>query len=86
MSVLLVTSFGDIVIDLYPHKAPNACLNFLKLCKLKHYNNALLTEVQKSIYACIQITLPKSNQTHLPPSGSRWENTCPTSRTKSMSK
>lgn len=38
---MLETSFGDVVIDLYIKKAPNACLNFVKLCKVKHYNNAL---------------------------------------------
>ena len=31
--VLLQTSKGDIVIDLFPDLAPKACKNFLKLCK-----------------------------------------------------
>lgn len=50
MSVLLETSFGDITIDLDINKAPNACLNFIKLCKIKHYNNALFAEIQKSTF------------------------------------
>lgn len=33
MAVLLETSKGDIVIDLYVDEAPNTCKNFLKLCK-----------------------------------------------------
>lgn len=49
MSVLIETSFGDITIDLETQKFPNATYNFLKLCKLKHYNNALFMKVQKGI-------------------------------------
>jgi peptidyl-prolyl cis-trans isomerase-like 4 len=48
MSVLIETSFGDITVDLWTQKCPNATLNFLKLCKMKHFNNALFAEVQKS--------------------------------------
>lgn len=33
MAVLLETSKGDIVIDLFVEDAPNTCKNFLKLCK-----------------------------------------------------
>ena len=33
MAVLLQTSQGDLVVDLYTDLAPNACKNFLKLCK-----------------------------------------------------
>lgn len=54
MSVLLETSFGDIVIDLFVNKAPNACLNFIKLCKTKHYNNSLVAEIQKSRHSLTQ--------------------------------
>eukprot|EP01135_Chromosphaera_perkinsii_P006048 Nk52_evm2s386 gene=Nk52_evmTU2s386 len=38
MSVLIETSIGDFVIDLYVDYAPLACRNFLKLCKIKYYN------------------------------------------------
>jgi peptidyl-prolyl cis-trans isomerase-like 4 len=64
MSVLLETSFGDIVIDLYIKKAPLACINFLKLCKIKHYNNALFAEVQKSIIINILDYVTKVKPNH----------------------
>ena len=54
MAVLLETTLGDIVIDLYVKERPKCktdysiqsndvneylgCLNFLKLCKMKFYN------------------------------------------------
>lgn len=51
MSVLIETSLGDIVIDLYVKECPKACLNFLKLCKIKYYNNCLFYDVQKDFIA-----------------------------------
>jgi peptidyl-prolyl cis-trans isomerase-like 4 len=47
MSVLIETSLGDMVVDLFTQKAPKASFNFLKLCKRKFYNNALFISVQK---------------------------------------
>lgn len=47
MSVLIETSLGDITIDLNTSSCPNASYNFIKLCKLKHYNNSLFMKVQK---------------------------------------
>lgn len=47
MSVLITTSLGDFVIDLYFDKVPLICLNFLKLCKVKYYNNCLFYQIQK---------------------------------------
>ncbi len=41
MSVLIETSLGDVVMDLYVKRAPKACLNFVKLCKKKYYNFCL---------------------------------------------
>jgi peptidyl-prolyl cis-trans isomerase-like 4 len=38
MSVLIETTLGDIVVDLFIKERPNACRNFLKLCKIKYYN------------------------------------------------
>lgn len=35
MSVMLDTSLGEVVIDLFCDEAPLAAKNFLKLCKLK---------------------------------------------------
>ncbi|ORX61598.1 cyclophilin-like protein [Hesseltinella vesiculosa] len=51
MSVLLETSLGDIVIDLYTEECPRTCLNFLKLCKIKYYNYAPFYNVQRGFMA-----------------------------------
>jgi len=48
MAVLLETSKGDVVIDLLCEEAPVAAKNFLKLCKIKYYNNCLFHDVQKN--------------------------------------
>ncbi|CAD7960734.1 unnamed protein product [Amoebophrya sp. A25] len=47
MSVLLETSLGDIVVDLYHEECPLAARNFVKLCKSKFYNNCLFDKVEK---------------------------------------
>ncbi|OQR80942.1 peptidyl-prolyl cis-trans isomerase-like protein [Achlya hypogyna] len=49
MSVLLQTSLGEIVVDLRVAETPRTCLNFLKLCKLKYYNNVLFFNVQENL-------------------------------------
>lgn len=51
MSVLIETSLGDIVLDLYYKECPKTCLNFLKLCKIKYYNNCLFYDIQKDFIA-----------------------------------
>ena len=51
MSVLIDTSLGEIVIDLNYKECPKACFNFLKLCKIKYYNNSIFHEVQKDFIA-----------------------------------
>lgn len=51
MSVLIVTSLGDIVVDLHTDKCPLTCKNFLKLCKIKYYNGCLFHTVQKDFTA-----------------------------------
>ncbi|KAJ7982053.1 Peptidyl-prolyl cis-trans isomerase-like protein [Quillaja saponaria] len=51
MSVLIVTSLGDIVMDLHTDKCPLTCKNFLKLCKVKYYNGCLFHTVQKDFTA-----------------------------------
>ena len=48
MSVMLETSLGMLTIDLHVKACPNACKNFLKLCKVKYYNNVLLFNVQRN--------------------------------------
>lgn len=47
MAVLLETTLGDIVVDLYTEERPKASLNFLKLCKVKFYNYCLIHNVQR---------------------------------------
>jgi peptidyl-prolyl cis-trans isomerase-like 4 len=47
MAVLLETSQGDMVIDLYTEDCPIATKSFLKLCKMKYYNNCLFFDVQR---------------------------------------
>ncbi|KAM6906336.1 peptidyl-prolyl cis-trans isomerase-like 4 [Lycodopsis pacificus] len=47
MAVLLETTLGDIVIDLFTEERPKTCLNFLKLCKIKYYNYCLIHNVQR---------------------------------------
>ncbi|XP_037101215.1 peptidyl-prolyl cis-trans isomerase-like 4 isoform X1 [Syngnathus acus] len=47
MAVLLETTLGDIVIDLFTEERPKASLNFLKLCKIKYYNYCLVHNVQR---------------------------------------
>ncbi|KAI7901989.1 cyclophilin-like domain-containing protein [Cokeromyces recurvatus] len=51
MSVLIETSLGDLVIDLYTDECPKTALNFLKLCKIKYYNFAPFFNVQKDFMA-----------------------------------
>ena len=47
MSVLVETSKGELVIDLFATESPIASMNFLKLCKLKQYNDCKFFSVQK---------------------------------------
>uniref|UniRef100_A0AAR2IR75 Peptidyl-prolyl cis-trans isomerase n=1 Tax=Pygocentrus nattereri TaxID=42514 RepID=A0AAR2IR75_PYGNA len=47
MAVLLETTLGDLVVDLYTEERPKACLNFVKLCKVKFYNYCLIHNVQR---------------------------------------
>ncbi|TKS75810.1 Peptidyl-prolyl cis-trans isomerase-like 4 [Collichthys lucidus] len=47
MAVLLETTLGDIVIDLFTEERPKTSLNFLKLCKIKYYNYCLIHNVQR---------------------------------------
>ena len=51
MAVLIETSQGDIVIDLFTEERPKCSLNFLKLCKLKYYNFSLFHTVQRNFLA-----------------------------------
>ncbi|GAN03804.1 RNA binding protein [Mucor ambiguus] len=51
LSVLIETSLGDLVIDLYTEECPKTTLNFLKLCKIKYYNFSPFFNVQKDFMA-----------------------------------
>ncbi|KAJ0980785.1 hypothetical protein J5N97_009040 [Dioscorea zingiberensis] len=51
MSVLIVTSVGDIVVDLHADRCPLTSKNFLKLCKMKYYNGCLFHKVEKDFLA-----------------------------------
>lgn len=59
MSVLLETSVGDIVVDLYTKEFPETCTNFLKLCKIKYYNDCQFFQIEKGFIA--QTGDPKNN-------------------------
>ena len=48
MAVLLETSRGDLVIDLFTEHCPKACLNFLKLCKYEILKYAGLPQLPAS--------------------------------------
>ncbi|CAN1168800.1 Peptidyl-prolyl cis-trans isomerase CYP59 [Linum perenne] len=51
MSVLIETSLGNVVIDLFPDSCPMTCKNFLKLCKIRYYDGCLFHSVQKDFVA-----------------------------------
>ncbi|KAJ1255239.1 hypothetical protein BS78_K274000 [Paspalum vaginatum] len=51
MSVLIVTSVGDIEVDLHADLCPLTAKNFLKLCKMKYYNGCLFHKVEKDFLA-----------------------------------
>merc|ERR1712099_3768 len=57
MSVLLETTLGDLVIDLYTEARPRCAVNFLKLCKAKFYNYSLIHKVERDF--CVQCGDPK---------------------------
>lgn len=51
MSVVIETTIGDITVDLFVKERPKACLNFLKLCKLKYYNFNLFHTIEQGFIA-----------------------------------
>lgn len=51
MSVLLETSLGDVVVDTYFDIVPEPCLNFIKLCKIKYYNDCEIFRVRENFVA-----------------------------------
>ncbi|KAM3197716.1 hypothetical protein ACQJBY_073036 [Aegilops geniculata] len=51
MSVLIVTTVGDIDVDLHTDECPVTTKNFLKLCKIKYYNGCLFHKVERDFLA-----------------------------------
>ncbi|KAJ8916776.1 hypothetical protein NQ315_005781 [Exocentrus adspersus] len=51
MSVVIETTVGDITVDLFSSDRPRACLNFLKLCKIKYYNFSLFHTISRGFIA-----------------------------------
>lgn len=51
MSVVIETTLGDITVDLFTTQRPRACINFLKLCKLKYYNYNLFHTISRGFIA-----------------------------------
>lgn len=54
MSVIIETSLGEFTVDLFYQQCPNLSKNFLKLCKSKFFNNAIVSEILKDILFKIQ--------------------------------
>uniref|UniRef100_A0A336LK79 Peptidyl-prolyl cis-trans isomerase n=1 Tax=Culicoides sonorensis TaxID=179676 RepID=A0A336LK79_CULSO len=51
MAVVIETTIGDITVDLFLKERPRACLNFLKLCRLKYYNYNLFHTIEENFIA-----------------------------------
>ncbi|TMW47491.1 hypothetical protein DOY81_007421 [Sarcophaga bullata] len=51
MSVVIETTIGDLTVDLFTEERPIACLNFMKLCKLKYYNYNLFHTIEQGFIA-----------------------------------
>ena len=50
MSVLLETSLGDVVVDLFTQHAPKTSDNFIKLCAIKYYNDCTFHTIRPGLY------------------------------------
>uniref|UniRef100_A0AC35TXV6 Peptidyl-prolyl cis-trans isomerase n=1 Tax=Rhabditophanes sp. KR3021 TaxID=114890 RepID=A0AC35TXV6_9BILA len=51
MSVLIETTVGDIVVDLFVKERPKSCFNFVKLCKINYYNHCQFFSIQNNFIA-----------------------------------
>ncbi|VDO85333.1 unnamed protein product [Heligmosomoides polygyrus] len=51
MAVLVETTLGDIVIDVYVKERPKCSLNFIKLCKMKYYNLCQFHTIEQNYIA-----------------------------------
>ena len=54
MSVLLETTLGEIIVDLYTEDCYKFSLNFIKLCKMKFYNFHLIHSIERNFIAQIK--------------------------------
>ena len=77
MAVLVETTRGDIVIDLHTSECPRTTKNFLKLCKIKYYNNVLFHRVTKD-FVVLAIQRPRGEV------GTRYINLCMAIRQDSL--
>lgn len=50
MSVLIETSAGNFVVDLFVDDCPKACENFVKLCKVRYYDGHLFFDVERNYW------------------------------------
>ncbi|ULU12554.1 hypothetical protein L3Y34_015663 [Caenorhabditis briggsae] len=51
MAVLMETTLGDLIIDLFVKERPRCSLNFIKLCKKKYYNLNQFHSIEKNYVA-----------------------------------
>lgn len=51
MSVLIETSLGTFVIDLYVEERPKCTFNFIKLCKVHFFDGCIFHSVQRNLVA-----------------------------------
>lgn len=65
MSVLIETSLGNVVVDLWTDECPKTCLNFLKLCKVKYFNFHIFHSVQSGFIAQSGDPTGSGNFSHL---------------------
>ncbi|VDK49722.1 unnamed protein product [Anisakis simplex] len=56
MAVLIETTLGDLVVDLFVKERPRCSMNFVKLCKLKYYNLCQFHTIEVSFgdRCCVQ--------------------------------
>lgn len=65
MAVVIETTVGDITVDLFLEERPKACLNFLKLCKLKYYNFSLFHTIEHGFIAQVITKIQVPIKLHL---------------------
>nr|CAG4648046.1 EOG090X0971 [Moina brachiata]SVE93113.1 EOG090X0971 [Moina brachiata] len=48
MALIIETTKGDMIVDLYTKARPKTCMNFLKLCKIKYFNFNTFHQVERN--------------------------------------